>query len=57
MGGNNIPTQFEHALPSGTPVSILDEIPFKSTVEILIEAGEFKGRDAIAPRNAIRLAE
>jgi hypothetical protein len=55
--GDNIPTKFEHALPSGTPVSILDETPSKSTVKILIEAGEFKGREAIAPRNAIRLAK
>jgi hypothetical protein len=55
--GDNLAAQFEQALPSGTPVSILDETQSKSTVKILIEAGEFKGKEAIAPRKAIRLAE
>jgi hypothetical protein len=54
--GDEIPTKFEHALPSGSPVRILDDTPSKSTVKILIDAGEFKGREAIAARNTIRLA-
>jgi hypothetical protein len=55
--GDGLPVSFEQALPSGTPVSILDENPSRPTVKILIEAGEFKGKEAMAPRDAIRLAK
>ena len=38
-------------------VTILNENPSESTVKIRIEQGEFKGKEALANRNAIRIAE
>jgi hypothetical protein len=48
---------FVHALPSGTPVTILDGNSSDSTVKIRIEQGEFKGHEATVDRNAIHLTE
>jgi hypothetical protein len=52
--GDGIPVTDERELPSGTRVSILDDTTSQSTVKIFFEEGEYEGKEATVPRDAIR---
>jgi hypothetical protein len=55
--GDGLSAPFTKKLPSGTPVTILDDNPSEPTVKVRIEQGEFKCQEATVARNAIHMAE